>query len=90
MLKPSSLLNFPVLGALGVVLGVLLERLELPFWVAFAVAALALPVLLSKLPQAVRYALVVALLLTHWRGGAVMQLGRCPITSSHLLVKPSH
>ena len=63
MLKPSSLLNFPVFGAFSVVLGVLLERLELPFWAAFVVAALALPALLSKFPQAVRYALVLALLL---------------------------
>ncbi len=63
MPKPSSLLNFPVLGALGVVLGVLLERLELPFWAAFVVAALALVALFSKLPQAVRYALMLALLL---------------------------
>jgi competence protein ComEC len=63
MLKPSSLLNFPVFGAFSVVFGVLLERLELPFWVAFAVATLALLSLLSKLPLAVRYALAVALLL---------------------------
>jgi competence protein ComEC len=71
MHKPSSLLNFPVFGAFSVVLGVLLERLGLPFWAAFAVAALALPVLLTKLPQAVRYALVLALLLcplAWWRG----------------------
>ncbi len=70
MLKPSSLLNFPVFGAFSVVFGVLLERLELPFWAAFAVAALALPVLLAKFPQVVRYALVLALLicpLAWWR-----------------------
>ncbi len=73
MPKASSLLNFPIFGALSVVLGVLLERLELPFWAAFAVAILALPVLLSKLPQAVRYALMVALLLcplAWWRSHA--------------------
>jgi competence protein ComEC len=63
MLKPSSLLNFPVFGAFSVVLGVLLERLELPFWAAFIVAALALPVLFLKFPQAIRYALMLALLL---------------------------
>jgi competence protein ComEC len=63
MLKPSSLLNFPVFAAFSVVLGVLLERLEIPFWAAFAVAALTLPLLFAKLPQAVRYALMLALLL---------------------------
>jgi competence protein ComEC len=62
MILPSHLLNFPVLGALGVVLGILLERLGLPFWAAFGVAVLALPAL--WLPQAVRLALLLALLLT--------------------------
>jgi competence protein ComEC len=69
--KPSSLLNFPVLGALGVVLGILLERLGLPFWGAFAVAALALPAL--WLPQTVRLAFLAALLLVPlawWRSHA--------------------
>jgi competence protein ComEC len=61
MMKPSHLLNFPVLGALGVVLGILLQRLGLPFWAAFAVAVLALPAL--WLPQTVRLALLAALLL---------------------------
>jgi competence protein ComEC len=71
MLKPSHLLNFPVLGALGVVLGILFERLGLPFWAAFAVALLALPAL--WLPQAVRLALLAALLLVPlgwWRSHA--------------------
>jgi competence protein ComEC len=68
MLKPSQLLNFPVLGALGVVLGIVFERLGFSFWAAFAVALLALPAL--WLPQAMRFALLAGLLcvpLAWWR-----------------------
>ena len=77
MPKVSSLLSFPVLGALGVVLGVLLERLELPFWAAFGIAALAIIAWLTKLPQAMRYALALALLfcpLAWWRSHATRVL----------------
>ncbi|MFN3266738.1 MAG: DNA internalization-related competence protein ComEC/Rec2 [Deinococcales bacterium] len=60
-MKLSHFLNFPVLGALGVVFGVLLERQGLPFWTAFAFAVFALPTL--WLPRAIGLALFAALLL---------------------------
>ncbi len=70
MPKPSSLLGFPVLGALSVLLGVLLERAGLRFWFVFVVAVAAVPLWFLRVPQAVRIALVVALLccpLAWWR-----------------------
>ncbi len=70
MVKPSSLLNLPVFGALSVVIGALLERAGLPVVMAIGVAALALPLWFTPWPKGVRVALAIALMvcpLAWWR-----------------------
>ena len=71
----SSLLTLPVIAAVGVIAGVLLQSAGLSFWLALGIAALGcIAVLVSSLTSSLRLAMIAALLLcplAWWRSGDV-------------------
>ncbi len=71
----SSLLTLPVVAALGVIAGAMLQSAGLSFWVAFGIAALGcIAVSLSSLTSSLRLAVIAALLLcplAWWRSSDV-------------------